>query len=160
MSFLSDTLKKYTGQYHTNTSRPARETHQVSETRSFDIPVKEKATEEFAGGVRDELSKTAAALKDIKAEVANLENMQGSIKDFFEEQKRETAESIHKENVKVYRNVQAVVVDETSKLRESIEKSSSDKDTKLNTAMVFAILAFVISVLHFAFSILVSAGVF
>lgn len=159
MSFIADTLKRYTGQHSTGSSRVAHETHQVHETRSFDIPVKESSTKDFAGGVRDELSRTAEALEGIKTEVANLESMQDSIKNFFEEQKKDTAENIHKENVKVYRNVQAVVVDETSKLKESIEKVT-DNSTKVNTAMIFAILAFAIAVLHFVFDILDKAGVF
>ena len=156
MSFLADTVKKYAGQLRECTSKQAHEAPKARETRSLDIPVRDNGTKDLAGSVKDELARTADALEGIRNQVANFEDMQNSMKGYFEEQKKDTAENIHKENVKVYRNVQAVVVDEAAKVKESADNASS----KAGTAMVFAILAFSIALLHFVFDILVQAGVF
>ena len=161
MSFIADTLKRYTGQHSTGSSRVAHETHQVHETRSFDIPVKESSTKDFAGGVRDELSRTAEALEGIKTEVANLESMQDSIKNFFEEQKKDTAENIHKENVKVYRNVQAAVddslADQTKAIRGYIESAGKD-GSKL--PVVLGVVNFALDIIILAVLVLHTMGIF
>ena len=159
MSLLSE-IKKLSGQRRISTYKPtpAPETQKVHETRSFDIPGRESGSKDL-GELKEELARTAEALVGIKTEVANLESMQDSIKNFFEEQKKDTAENIHKENVKVYRNVQAVVVEESAKLKESVEKSTSGAFTKVNLAFIFAILAFGVALLDFIFDILCHAGI-
>ena len=162
MSFLSDAVKKYTGQIRSFTAKPTheapktREAAAEHETRSLNLPVKDNGTKDLAGSVKDELARTADALEGIRNQVANFEDMQNSMKSYFEEQKKDTAENIHKENVKVYRNVQAVVVDESAKVRETADRASS----KAGTAMIFAILACGIALIHFVFDILVTTGVF
>jgi len=158
MSILSE-IKKLSGKRTVNSSRPAPEIRQSHETRSFDIPVRTTSGRDY-DELKDELARTNEVLAAIKTEVANLENMQDSMKNFFEEQKKDTAESIHKENVKVYRNVQAVVVDESAKLKESFEKSTTGAYSKVNLAMIFSICAFGIALLHFIFDILCKAGIF
>ena len=74
--------------------------------------------------------------------------------------KKETLEAIHQENVRVYRNVQAVIVDETGRIYTKLEKSNTSIRRKAVTSLVFSILAFSISVLIFAFLILDKAGLF
>ena len=155
MSFFSDTFRKYSGHNRAGALRQTRESGRAYETRSFDVPVRENVKNGSAE-LKEEMSKTAEALEGIKTEVANLSGMRDSLKSFLEEKQKETAENIHTENVKVYRNVQAVVVDESAKVKESVSETAS----KANAAMVFAIMAFVIAVLHFAFDILCRLGVF
>ena len=159
MSFLSE-IKKLSGQYRPNASKQTRETRPEHATRSFDIPVRESVKDDSAATVKEELERSRELLAGIKTEVANLESMQASLKDYFEENKQETSELIHSENVRVYRNVQAVVVDESAKLKESFEKSTSGAYTKVNLAVIFAILAFGIAFIHFVFDILCATGIF
>ena len=159
MSFLSE-IKKLSGQYRSNASKPAHETRPEHTTRSFDIPVRESNKDDSTAAIKEELERSREMLAGIKTEVANLESMQVSLKDYLDEQKKETSENIHNENVRVYRNVQAVVLDESSKIKESFEKSTSGAFTKVNLAMIFSILAFGISLLHFILDFLDKVGVF
>ena len=159
MSLLSE-IKKLSGQYRSNASRPAHETRPEHATRSFDIPVRESVKDDSVAAIKEELERSREMLAGIKTEVANLESMQASLKDYLEAQKKETSETIHNENVRVYRNVQAVVLDESSKIKETFEKTNSDAFTKVNLAFIFAILAFGVAFLHFLFDILDKVGVF
>lgn len=78
----------------------------------------------------------------------------------LEDQKKETQEMIHSENVKVYRNVQAVVVDESSKVKDTVKKNTVAAVKKANLAFVFALLAFIFAVLDLIFNVLVKFNVF
>ena len=100
MSFLSE-IKKLSGQYRPNASKQTRETRPEHATRSFDIPVRESVKDDSAAAVKEELERSRELLAGIKTEVANLESMQASLKDYFEENKQETSELIHSENVRV-----------------------------------------------------------
>ena len=159
MSFLSD-LRRISGQRRSRSSRQAYESDGTYERRSFDIPVQKEEVKDNMADIRAELSESREALESIKTEVEGLKTIPDSVKSLFEEQSKDTKEAIHSENVRVYRNVQAVVVDEAAKIKESVEKTGSATDGRINTATVFAVLAFVIAVLHFAFDILCRAGVF
>lgn len=159
MSFLSD-LRRISGQRRSRSSRPAYENTGAYEHRSFDIPVQKENVKDSMADIKTELSQNLETLESIKSEVTELKGLQDSVKTMFEAQKKDTAETVHSENVRVYRNVQAVVVDEASKVKETVEKSASETDGKVNAAVTFAVLAFVIAVLHFAFDILCRLGVF
>lgn len=60
----------------------------------------------------------------------------------IEELLKKTEEYVHTEDVKVYRNVQAVVVEETAKQTETLTAAQGGMNKKLTAALVFAILAF------------------
>ena len=60
----------------------------------------------------------------------------------IEELLKKTEEYVHTEDVKVYRNVQAVVVEETAKQTEVLTKAQSASDKKMTATLIFAILAF------------------
>ena len=159
MSFLSD-LRRLSGQRRSHSSRQAYENGRAYEPRSFDIPVQKEEGKDNMADIKTELSKNLETLEGIRFEVEGLKTIPDSVKTLIEEQSKDTKETIHSENVRVYRNVQAVVVDEAAKIKEAVEKSNSATDGKINSAVVFAVLAFVIAVLHFAFDILCRAGVF
>ena len=159
MSFLSD-LRRLSGQRRSHSSRAAYENAKAYEPRSFDIPVQKEEAKDNMADIKNELSQNREALESIKSEVEGLKSIPDSVKTLFEEQAKDTKDTIHSENVRVYRNVQAVVVDEAAKIKEAVEKSNSGTEGKINSAVVFAVLAFVIAVLHFAFDILCRAGVF
>lgn len=52
---------------------------------------------------------------------------------------------VHKENVKVYRNVQAVVVDELKRYTENAQTDKNRLDKRLNLVMTFSIMSMVVS---------------
>jgi len=56
-----------------------------------------------------------------------------------------TEEHVHKENVKVYRNVQAVLVEETKKQTDALVQENAKLASKLNAVMAFAIIAMLLS---------------
>ena len=59
---------------------------------------------------------------------------------------KQTDEFVHKENVKVYRNVQAVVVDELKKQTETLLLENQKLGSKLNTVTILSIFAILFSV--------------
>lgn len=61
----------------------------------------------------------------------------------LEELLKKTEEYVHTEDVKVYRNVQAVVVEETAKQTELLTKAQNSSNKKQTAILVFAVLAFV-----------------
>lgn len=64
----------------------------------------------------------------------------------LEERMKQTDEFVHKENVKVYRNVQAVVVDELKKQTEKLLLENQKLGSKLNTVTILSIFAILFSV--------------
>lgn len=64
----------------------------------------------------------------------------------LEERMKQTDEFVHKENVKVYRNVQAVVVDELKKQTETLLLGNQKLGSKLNTVTILSIFAILFSV--------------
>lgn len=65
-----------------------------------------------------------------KVDIAAIEELIKSSNDF-----------VHKENVKVYRNVQAVVTDELQTQTQHLESENKKLATKINLAMIFAVLS-------------------
>ena len=65
------------------------------------------------------------------------------------------SEHVHKENVKVYRNVQAVVVDETTKATDTLGKTVKSLSGKLTAVLTISIVALLASVAGLVFQILV-----
>lgn len=64
----------------------------------------------------------------------------------LEERLKQSDEFVHKENVKVYRNVQAVVVDELKKQTETLLLENKKLSSKLNTVTILSIFAILFSV--------------
>ena len=66
-------------------------------------------------------------------------------------------ENVHKECVKVYRNVQAVILEESEKQKESISKSSSETKgikKKVGAVLGVSVLALIFSILGIALQVL------
>lgn len=66
-------------------------------------------------------------------------------------------EYIHKECVKVYRNVQAVILEESQKQKEAVSNSSSETNSigkKVGTVLKISVLALVFSILGIALQVL------
>ena len=89
-----------------------------------------------------------SSLRKIQELQAGTEDVQKVLEDRLAATGSEITEFVHKENVKVYRNVQAVVVDELKKqtdaLEERIEDLSGTQRATRNlaaSAMIFALIA-------------------
>lgn len=69
-------------------------------------------------------------------------------------------EMVHKENVKVYRNVQAVIVEENKKQLSEIEMIAEDSAGRSTPVLIFAILAFAAGLANIVIELLIHFGVF
>ncbi|MBQ2258476.1 MAG: hypothetical protein II247_07400 [Lachnospiraceae bacterium] len=68
-----------------------------------------------------------------------------AITDILEDKFQRSDDFVHKENVKVYRNVQAVVVDELKRYTESAQNDKNRLDKRLNLVMTFSIVSMIVS---------------
>ena len=82
------------------------------------------------------------------------------LKQTLEEKLDGSKDYVHRECVKVYRNVQAVVTEESSKMNEQLENAVQKVFKKVKTASLFAMLAFFIGVVSLALQILKILGIF
>ena len=111
--------------------------------------------------------KTRAYLNKIQAQLEENFSLLKDIKEASKKKEEETLQAIrestldvvHNENVKVYRNVQAVVVSETEKVSDSLNKMNERLNKKLNIAVIFSILAFAFAILTFAYTVLSKYGI-
>lgn len=86
----------------------------------------------------------------LERELAETEKYKNQIRDIAELLEKKFANSddfVHKENVKVYRNVQAVVVDETKRQAEEAQTQYQKLDEKVNRVMIFSILSMAASII-------------
>ena len=72
---------------------------------------------------------------------------------------KHTEEHVHKENVKVYRNVQAVVVDEMKRHTENLALDNIKLGSKINAVMIISIITLCISVGSVIFQILMALNI-
>lgn len=73
---------------------------------------------------------------------------------------RQSDDFVHKENVKVYRNVQAVVVDEFKSQTEGLTKHNRELYAKLKSTKVAVTIAIVLGAANLILTLLVALGVF
>ena len=113
---------------------------------------KEK-TRAYLNKIQAQLEENFSLLKDIKEAPKKKEE------EPLQAIRESTLDVVHNENVKVYRNVQAVVVSETEKVSDSLNKMNERLNKKLNLAVIFSILAFAFAILTFAYTVLSKYGV-
>ena len=86
---------------------------------------------------------------------AALEKNQKEVAEWF----KQADDFLHKENVKVYRNVQAVVVDEVGNKAEVIMKAQDETAKKSNKpVLIFAVLGFIAAAASLVVQILDAMG--
>ena len=80
----------------------------------------------------------------------------------IEEKFKYSDDFVHKESVKVYRNVQAVVVDELKRYADDLTAENNKLKTKVNNVMTVSVISMVASVVGIAISLLMltTLGVF
>lgn len=95
-----------------------------------------------------------------------------AITDLLENKFEKSDDFVHKENVKVYRNVQAVVVDEIKRCMEAAQKERAELkneladelkkelDKKLNKVMIFSVISVAISAVSVALWALLVIGAY
>ena len=102
----------------------------------------------------EELSRKEAERQEEEQRAQEQKKQMTSLEELF----KQSDEFVHKENVKVYRNVQAVVVDEFKKQAESILEENQRLHTKLNVVMIVGICATLFSVAGIVIQILSGLG--
>ena len=132
-------------------------------------------TVENVAEIRKALETCIKKLDALQADSSQTEQEQETlteIKNLLEEKFRQSEDFMHKENVKVYRNVQAVVVDEIKRSTESAQEERMKLKSeladelrrelvkKLNKVMVFGVISVAVSAVSVALWVLMAMGVF
>lgn len=95
-----------------------------------------------------------AGIRKIREVQQDNENIQMLLKDSANSQNETISDYVHKENVKVYRNVQAVVVEEAAKHTENLEKISKAGAGKMGLLLGISAVALLASLGSLVFQIL------
>ena len=130
-------------------------------------------------GMKEDEQRLIAALRDLTDEQTRnreAENRKqtdlAAIAELLENKFQKSDDFVHKENVKVYRNVQAVVVDEIKRSTESAQEERMKLKSeladelrrelvkKLNKVMVFGVISVAVSAVSVALWVLMAMGVF
>lgn len=119
-----------------------------SSAKISDIQLEAEAQKAEANKIVDA---AATAMGEMEAKVVTMQETVAQLTESLEKNQKEIEEwfkqaddFLHKENVKVYRNVQAVVVEEVGNKTESIMKAQEETAKKnAKPVLIFAILGFV-----------------
>ena len=113
---------------------------------------------ETAAYTMEKMEEKVVKMQETVAELTeSLEKNQKEIADWF----KQADDFLHKENVKVYRNVQAVVVDEVAAKAENIMKAQEEAVKKSRKpVLIFAVLGFLAAATSLTIQILDIMGMF
>ena len=128
----------------------------VVEVEAESVSRIKQTSEVSIAGINQALSESLAKIAEIKENSDNLEqiteNMSG-LQDKLEELFRNLEDFLHTDNVKVYRNVQASVVEElekqTTELKETVERTAS----RNKVLLPFVIITMIISIANMAITV-------
>ena len=128
----------------------------VGEVEAESVSRIKQTSEVSIAGINQALSESLAKIAEIKENSDNLEqiteNMSG-LQDKLEELFRNLEDFLHTDNVKVYRNVQASVVEElekqTTDLKETVERTAS----RNKVLLPFVIITMIISIANMAITV-------
>ena len=109
--------------------------------------------------IKTNFRRSEEELASLKEEMRTaMEGMKPSAEEIvpsMEEMLEKSNDFVHKENVKVYRNVQAVVVEETKKQTEALEPVLKKSTGKVKAVFVFAVLAFIAAAADLVLNLLI-----
>lgn len=129
-----------------------------SEAEAAELERMKKQMEEYDACLQEmrklSLSNTEAAGK-LKELTENLEASRDSLMEQIKNVNADAYECVHKENVKVYRNVQAVVQEECAAVKDDVLRVKKSVNGKFVVGLVFGILAFVAATADLVFNLLV-----
>lgn len=116
-----------------------------------------KKAVETAVTTMEHMEEKALKMQETALELtAALEKNQKEVAEWF----KQADDFLHKENVKVYRNVQAVIVDEVGNKAETIIKAQEENSKKYSKpVLVFAVLGFVMAVANLLLQIFEAMGI-
>ncbi len=117
-----------------------------------------QSNDKNAADIENLVASAMAKIEEIKAGTKDTEDLKlilEELKKLQSEQYEQLTDHVHKENVKVYRNVQAVVVDEAAKQNETTGRSLSSISGRIGGVMGISIAALLISIAGLVFQILV-----
>ena len=97
------------------------------------------------GDVKTAINDIDAAVKAVDATVKDVDTTVKSIENEIKEKNESVNDNIHKECVKVYRNVQAVVVEENGKQTETLTGTVNALKGKLNAILGVSIAALILA---------------
>lgn len=128
----------------------------VGEVEAESVSRIKQTSEVSIAGINQALSESLAKIAEIKENSDNLEqiteNMSG-LQDKLEELFRNLEDFLHTDNVKVYRNVRASVVEElekqTTELKETVERTAS----RNKVLLPFVIITMIISIANMAITV-------
>ena len=104
----------------------------------------------------EEMGASQNSMEDIKEP---LEESMKELKNYMETLSEKSDDYLHKENVKVYRNVQAAIVEETAKQTETLLKAQKKANAKATAALVISIVAMAAILSDLVLNILMYLGV-
>ena len=109
--------------------------------------------------IKTNFRRSEEELASLKEEMRTaMEGMKPSAEEIvpsMEEMLEKSNDFVHTENVKVYRNVQAVVVEETKKQTEALEPVLKKSTGKVKAVFVFAVLAFIAAAADLVLNLLI-----
>ena len=85
------------------------------------------------------------SLDKIREIQQDTDNMRALLRDSASSQNETLSDFMHKESVKVYRNVQAVVVEEAAKQNEGLDKSNKANAGRLKAVLAVSVVALIAS---------------
>ena len=151
----TETFQKITAESTDTIEKLAKDSiAKISEIQSETDEQKAEAKKsvEAATATMDQMQDKVVKIQETVAELtAVLEKNQKEIAEWFQQ----ADDFLHKENVKVYRNVQAVVVEEVGNKAEAIMKAQEETVKKSGkTVLIFVVLGFVAAVASFVTQLL------
>ena len=117
---------------------------------------------------RESAEMVAKNVEQMEEKVVSMQETVAQLTEVLDKNQKDIAEwfkqaddFLHKENVKVYRNVQAVIVDELENKTQTIVKAQEDNTKKSGKPMlIFAVLAFVTAAANLVVQIMNIMGMF
>ena len=124
------------------------------------IAVLKDLTEEQTKNRDSELEKKEEErLEKERADEAKKQSDISVITNLLENKFQRSDDFVHKENVKVYRNVQAVVVDELKRYTENAQEEKNAINAKLGKVMKFSVISMLASIVGVVLWALMAAGI-
>lgn len=144
-------LQQMTAESNAQMKKVALETNaQVQQNMAENASKLQKLVDESGSKMQRVTEESLKKLREFQQEGQNAEEL----KQMLQEKLDGTNDSVHRECVKVYRNVQAVVLEESGKQAEGLSETSKALNAKFRTLMGVSAAALVFSLISAAIQIL------
>lgn len=133
-----------------------RSTEQVNQVAEGSVAQVNQVTEAGMARMQELADKSLAKLESYQQEALSTD----AIKEVVDIRMDKTDENLHKECVKVYRNIQAVVTEESGKSGEVVQAGLNNLNGRMNGVLSVAIMALIMSSAGVILQVLSLLGVF